>query len=386
MGELAAGTETGGAAALEVAAEAALERGEKIAPCRNCAAPVLGTYCGACGQPVDTHRRSVFHLLHDLLKDIVSFDSRILRTLHALFLQPGELALAFREGRTQRYMPPIRLYLFTSLIFFLTLSVADIAILQLQFTTATKRYVTNASGNVLEVKNGETEILPGLKADKSGLIVANPRGEGPPSSLVGTKADGHPIPDFDVVPLLFAPKRKAAPVPPVELEKILQGEGLNSAKPGAHKLEIFGRKRDPKHMLETLATNPAAINGPLTEWITRILFVLLPVYALVLAVLYWRQRADFYFVDHLVFSLNAFSFIFALSLMAIVAAQFVASGTVAWLALVTVWIYFLLAMKRFYRQSWGWTAAKFVLTSLIFGVFALGPALTGVFAVALLNL
>ena len=370
--------ETGGAAALELAAEAAMERGEKIAPCRNCAAPVLGRYCGECGQPVDIHRRSVLHLLHDLLKDIVSFDSRILRTLHALFLQPGELALAFRQGRTQRYVPPIRLYLFTSLIFFLTLSTAHIAILQLQLTVTAKRYVTNAGGNVLEVKDGVTTVLPGVKADKSGLVTGDPREDHP---LLGKKADGKPEPDFGVKTFFFAPKREAAPAVSPALHKFL--DELNSGKPGSHKLSLFNH--DPKRMLETLATDPTAINGPLTEWITRMLFVLLPVYALVLAILYWRQRADFYFVDHLVFSLSGFSFLFAIALVAIMAAQFIAGGTVALVGQVVVWIYFLLAMKRFYGQGWGMTALKFILASFLFGVFALGPALVAVFAAALLD-
>ena len=132
MGDTDAGLGTGGAAAMELAVEAALERGSRIVPCGNCAAPVLGKYCGECGQAMDTHRRSVFHLLHDLLTDIASFDSRVLRTIRALFLQPGELPVAFREGRTQRYVPPIRLYLFVSLIFFLFLSVTNIAIFQLE--------------------------------------------------------------------------------------------------------------------------------------------------------------------------------------------------------------------------------------------------------------
>jgi hypothetical protein len=126
------GTETGGAAAMELAVVAALESGGKIVPCGNCAAPVLGKYCGQCGQAVDTHRRSILHLLRDLIQDIASFDSRVLRTIGALFLRPGELTAAFREGRTQRYVPPIRLYLFISLIFFLFLSVSNIAIVQLE--------------------------------------------------------------------------------------------------------------------------------------------------------------------------------------------------------------------------------------------------------------
>lgn len=184
--------------------------------------------------------------------------------------------------------------------------------------------------------------------------------------------------------MFFAPKHEAAPAASQDVEKFFELERRNSGQ--ARKLQLLGRARDPKHMLEILATDPAAINGPLTEWITRILFILLPVYALVLAILYWRQRADFYFVDHLVFALNAFSFIFAVSLIAIGLAQVVSGGAVTSLGLGAVWLYFLLAMKRFYGQSWGWTVAKFALTSLLFGVFALGPALIGAFVAVLLNI
>jgi hypothetical protein len=122
MEGLGASLETAGAAALEMAVAASLERGGKVSPCKNCAAPVLGAFCAQCGQPTNVHRRSVLHLLHDFFKDIASFDSRILRTVIALFIEPGELSLAFHEGRTQRYVPAVRLYLFVSLIFFLFLS------------------------------------------------------------------------------------------------------------------------------------------------------------------------------------------------------------------------------------------------------------------------
>ena len=69
----------------------------------------------------DMHRRSVCSLVHDFIEDIVSFDSRILRTARALLFQPGELPRAFREGRTRRYVPAMRLYFFVSLIFFVIL-------------------------------------------------------------------------------------------------------------------------------------------------------------------------------------------------------------------------------------------------------------------------
>src|SRR6185312_7910290 len=130
MDELEAILETSAASAVEIAASAMAERGQQVHPCPNCTKPMIGAYCAVCGQERDTHRRSVWGLIRLLVIDVVSFDSRILRTGYALVTKPGELALAFREGRTQRYLPALRLYLFVSLIFFLILGVTNIAIMQ----------------------------------------------------------------------------------------------------------------------------------------------------------------------------------------------------------------------------------------------------------------
>jgi len=378
--------DTGGAAALEMAASAALERGERISPCRNCGAPVLGIYCGACGQPVETHRRSVLHLVHDLIKDIASWDNRILQTARALFLQPGELALAFREGRTQRYVPPVRLYLFVSLFFFLILSATHVAILQLELTTVTKRTFTDSSGRVLEERNGKTTELAGLKTDKNGIVVAGPQDDGDHPDLIGTRPDGSTKTSLSVSPHFFSRAGTADhPVLPA-LRKILdRDEKLIDGAMRGGRLQL-PMNANPKRILETLATDPAAINGPLTEWIPRVLFVLLPAFAVLLAALYWRQWRDFYFVDHLVFSLNAFSFAFVAILLAIALARIVPGGTAIFLAFCATSLHLLLAMKYFYRQGWGWTVLKFSLVSFIYGVFFIGPALIGIILASLVNL
>jgi hypothetical protein len=326
MGDTDAGVETGGAAAMELAVEAALERGGKIVPCGNCAAPVLGKYCGQCGQTVDTHRRSVLHLLHDLLTDIASFDSRVLRTIRALFLRPGELPAAFREGRTQHYVPPIRLYLFVSLIFFLFLSVTDIAIVQLEVGPPIAHHADP----------GEP-----VASDETGVSSGN----------------------LDWKPHFFTRTMTARPQLPAGVRRAIDHDKASlakAAKPGDGRRLI--------RMLEVLASEPAAINKPLTDWIPRILFILLPGFAAVLALFYWRQRKNFLFVDHLVFSLSIHSFMFATILIAIVLAQFLDRRLMLLAALGAIWLYLILAMRRFYRQSWGWTIAKFFLVSAVYGI------------------
>lgn len=381
-----ASLETAGAAPLEMAVSATLERGGRVSPCKNCAAPVLGAFCAQCGQPTDVHRRSVLHLLHDLFKDIASFDSRILRTVIALFVKPGELSLAFREGRTQRYVPAVRLYLFVSLIFFLFLSITSTAILQLELTTTSHRYFSNGSGQVFEEKNGVTKPVEGLKADKNGNVFAD-TGEGGPQVLVyGMTADGKVSNDLSAKPFFFAPVRKQHAQISSGIQSVLEHEHAQLASLPISASFTSWLENHLDRMLKTLAVDPTAINGPMTEWIPRMLFVLLPVFAMVLALFYWRQRKDFYFVDHLVFSLNMHSFAFAMILVAVVLARVIMGGTVAGIALLVIALYLFLAMKRFYKQGWIWTVVKFALVSFVYGAFFLIPALTGILLASLLNI
>jgi hypothetical protein len=386
MEGLEASLETAGAAALEMAVAATLERGGKVAPCKNCAAPVLGAFCAQCGQPTNVHRRSVLHLLSDLFKDIASFDSRILRTVIALFVEPGELSLAFHEGRTQRYVPAVRLYLFVSLIFFLFLSVTSTAILQLELITTSHRYFTNDSGQIFEEKNGVAKQLEGMKADKNGNVFANTGKGGPRVLVYGVTANGKLENSLSTKPFFFAPIMKPRAQISAGIQSVLEQEHAQLALlPGGGSFQLW-LENHLNSMLRTLAVDPTAINGPLTEWIPRVLFVLLPVFAMVLALFYWRQRKNFYFVDHLVFSLNMHSFAFATILVAVILARVIAGGTVAEIALAAIALYLLLAMKRFYRQGWVWTAVKFVAVSFVYGVFFLAPALLGIVLASLLNI
>ncbi|HEY5085051.1 MAG TPA: DUF3667 domain-containing protein, partial [Rhizomicrobium sp.] len=347
---------------------------------------VLGAFCAECGQPTDVHRRSVLHLLPDLFKDIASFDSRILRTAIALFAEPGELSLAFHEGRTQRYVPAVRLYLFVSLIFFLFLSITSTAILQLELTTTSHRYFTNGSGQLFEEKNGVTQPMEGLKADKNGNVFADTGESGPRVLIYGMTADGKVSNELSTKPFFFARVRKPHAQLSASIQCVLEHEHaqLASLRTGASFTSWLENHLD--RMLRTLAVDPTAINGPLTEWIPRVLFVLLPVFAMVLALFYWRQRKDYYFVDHLVFSLNMHSFAFAMILAAVILGRVITGGTAAEIALVAIAFYLFLAMKRFYRQGWVWMAVKFALVSFVYGAFFLAPALLGILLASLLNI
>jgi len=301
---------------------------EAVSPsCANCHAPLTGRFCSACGQECDTHRRSLYRLIRGFVADLLNLESRTLRTSWALLFRPGELPLAFHQGRTQRYVPPVRLYLFVSLLFFVALSFTQLALVQFSLSSRT---------------------LPATVAG------------GPPRNAVTTDM------------IFFQPVGSVQnAIPKDGLEKVRR-----QTEPGERENIV---SRALYAALYRLQADPAALNAPLTEWLPRILFLLLPLFATVLALFYWRSR-QFLFVDHLVFSLNLHSLGFAVFLLAGVLAQLASGSAVAWLFFGVMCTYLLLAMKRFYAQGWARTGLKFAGVGLVYSIFILLPAFGGLIA------
>lgn len=49
---------------------------------------------------------------------VSDLDSRLLRTLRALVLRPGQLTQAYRDGRRRPYLPPVQLFLLINVVYF----------------------------------------------------------------------------------------------------------------------------------------------------------------------------------------------------------------------------------------------------------------------------
>lgn len=90
--------------------------------CKNCDAVLLGRFCANCSQAANVHVPTTMELVHELLEGITHSDSRLWRTLTTLWFKPGKLTEEFVAGRRVAYLPPFRLYLILSIIFFLLAS------------------------------------------------------------------------------------------------------------------------------------------------------------------------------------------------------------------------------------------------------------------------
>jgi hypothetical protein len=90
--------------------------------CPGCGSPATGPYCANCGQRQGERVLSVRALLRDVLEDQFSVNSALPRTLRALFFRPGLLTADYLRLRISPYVPPFRLYLVVSLLFFIVLA------------------------------------------------------------------------------------------------------------------------------------------------------------------------------------------------------------------------------------------------------------------------
>jgi hypothetical protein len=94
-------------------------RGELLPDhCLDCGAAMRGPYCGSCGQKNEPEHRSLWQLVKDAVGPAVLLESKLWRTLGTLLGRPGALSEAYTEGKRSRYIRPLRLYFWVSVLFF----------------------------------------------------------------------------------------------------------------------------------------------------------------------------------------------------------------------------------------------------------------------------
>ncbi len=86
--------------------------------CADCGAPVSGRYCASCGQETLIETPTVRHFVQEFADQYIALEGKLGRTLRTLLTRPGQLTLDYVQGRRQRYVRPLKLYLTISVVFF----------------------------------------------------------------------------------------------------------------------------------------------------------------------------------------------------------------------------------------------------------------------------
>ena len=299
----------------ETAAAVAPDAAPDTTPaCQNCGAALLGPHCYKCGQPVNGLVRHFSSILGDFADSVLNIDARVFRTLWPLFARPGYLSREYFAGRRVRYVSPVRLFVFLSIVTFF------VAQLVVSFGNDT---IDFGDGQKTEAAAAAGEAADDDEDDDSRV------------SFNGREWDARTNPvDIGWLPA-FADRWVNEQI----------GHGVANVK------EL---KRDPERFKEAmLGAVPST------------LFVLLPIFALMLKLLYLFKRR--LYMEHLIVALHSHAFL-CLALLLVFgldalgdAVKAIAPATGLLERLLALWmpVYLLLMQKRVYGQGWIMTLLKY---------------------------
>jgi hypothetical protein len=306
--------------------------------CPNCGAPLAGKYCSQCGQR--HHEQPIHHFWHfvsEATEDLTHADSRLWQTLVALLFRPGFLTREFLEGRQARYLPPVRLYLVVSVIFFL--------IVGLEARISNQGVILSYNG-----KSFNYQVVP----------AQGPAGAGTTARAPTTGAS-----DAVSGPVAVGPT-------PAARESACKESGAYVAE-HAGWLAHLGPQVTQSCLTAFADGGLERLNEAIEHNLERAMFLLLPLLALVMKPLY--RKPPRYYIEHLLFFLHDHAFLFVVlgvsTLLKLITSARVVLGPVALAITIYVPIYYYLAMRRVYGQGPWRTAGKLVVVGVAYCFFGL---------------
>ena len=86
--------------------------------CLNCGSIVEEKFCPNCGQENSENRKPFHYLFTHFIEDFTHYDGQFWGTIKNLLFKPGKLTETYIEGKRQRFVPPVKLYIFISFLTF----------------------------------------------------------------------------------------------------------------------------------------------------------------------------------------------------------------------------------------------------------------------------
>ncbi|HQV59865.1 MAG: DUF3667 domain-containing protein [Chitinophagaceae bacterium] len=326
--------------------------------CLNCGTTVQGNYCQNCGQENVVPHETFWHMVKHFLYDITHFDSKFFDSMKFLLLRPGFLPQEYIKGRRASYLNPVKKYVFTSAVFFLIFfgffKGGDVVKINLA-TELTREQRANY------LKRGEQELLKDTASEmwKEALQVLKD------TSKVLTGEDM--IKYWDDIEFINLSGKKYT--------NLKEYDSIQKAIPAVERDGWLQRTIQRKNLKlkEKYRSDPGkgfnTLGNTFLHKLPYLLFASLPLFALILKLLYIRRK-NFYYADHAIFSIYhyIFSFILLLFVFGLDKLSTVTGlevfDALTGLLFLSGGVYLYISMKRFYGQRHMKTFFKFLLLNV----------------------
>ncbi len=299
----------------------------KANQCLNCGSQIneIYNFCPRCGQENNDNNISFKLLFKEFFSNYFSLDSRFGRSIKPFLIRPGTLTNAFNEGKRVRFAHPVRLYLVISLIHFTVFSFIQ--------TQENEDGGSEAFFEMMDIE--EADSLIALHPDS---VIFDPEEDWMLSER-----------DFAVIKKMYEKKHSS--------KEILDSLHIENRS--------FWDRLAIRRIVRLSNTTQEQINNAIIGNIPVMMFVILPLYALLLKLFYRKKGL---YIQHLIHSFHIHSFAFiALTFgwLFILAFSLDEEQILLWVFLgLSVYIYF--SLIRVYRQKYLKTLLKLFLLGTVY--------------------
>ncbi len=358
--------------------------------CSNCGIQLAGMYCHKCGQSSKSMIKFFGEVVKELLDDTIGYDSRIKHSILPLLFKPGRITLDYIKGKRFYYVLPFRLYLITSLILILLVKAAANTD-DLKFDNLVKvKGDQTASQELQDEINQELNLELGelnkalnqkKKSRPNEQALVQQQSNSEEQQELENDSDNQQVSDQDIEEQNIKEQdiKEQDDSDSINLDwnsETLQLDGIEDIEESWFKtfLEVINPK------LKNWKEDPGPLVDSFFEALPYMMFLILPIFAIFLKVFYAFSKR--YYIEHLVFLLHNHAFMYMVMMLDLITeyaadklrvldnsfASSIATGLEFLAGLLFYWmfIYVLLAMKRFYHQGWAATIFKTILLAFIY--------------------
>ncbi len=283
---------------------------KKYANCLNCnhGFSENDSYCSKCGQKNQDIKIPAIHFVEEFLEGIFHFDNNLWKTLKYLFTSPGKITKEYLDGKRSSLVPPIRLFIFLGLIYYIALSFTKIDYSKTEFDFQNRYFSLNfrEKDSSVHSKNTITGINKnGVKFKGKAEVIEN-------------------SPFF------------------IELKQKITDNLKNSSKKQIYNVFI--------------------------KSFTYVFYLLFPVLAFFIKLFFWKR----FYSESIITSLHTHCILFIGIVVFNVGVLFIESYWFDFFIYFGLNVYFIISLKTIYQNSWGLTILKgsmisvFYMTILVF--------------------
>ncbi|WP_295674842.1 DUF3667 domain-containing protein [uncultured Mucilaginibacter sp.] len=321
--------------------------------CLNCGTILEGKYCHNCGQENLEIKESFGHMMNHAISDYFHFDHQFFHTLKPLLFKPGFLTNEYMAGRRVQYLHPVKMYIFISLVYFLLLFQTKSDVVQITPSPTTTEELTKAikavEQNSFIPPKAKQEAIKNLY-DDAGYTLKNGRWVKDTSKKARQKVE-----------------ESKHYVDPTTSDTTYEQYLLNQRKLAEPQRDGWFKSNWNKKAFainkQKINMKDAIIDG-FKHNFPKVMFVLLPLFALILMVAFYKNKK--FYVEHLIyaFHLHCFLFLFLTIVMLVnllIPTSWIAvKGWFVFSVFIAIIWYVYASLRVVYHRSWWRTIFKLI--------------------------